>query len=81
MPDFSNDDQFGAFFGQLPEHGARAMRSSGQGFGEGEGGAPAGNPTPDATTTGPVPMSRREAREAAARQRSEPFRPRRPSSR
>jgi UPF0755 protein len=77
MPDFSNDDPFGALFGQVPEHGARPMRSSGEGFGADDSGPPAGpgtvrrtpaGSTPDAGTTGPAPLSRREAREAAARQ-------------
>src|SRR6478609_10610984 len=52
MPDFSNDDPFGALFGQVPEHGARPMRSSGEGFGADDSGPPAGPGTVRRTPAG-----------------------------
>lgn len=65
MPDSSSDDSFSDLFGKLPDPRARELRSSGEDAG--------GGATPDpAPATGPVgadgaPLSRRAAREAAAR--------------
>lgn len=66
MPESSSEDPFADLFGKLPDPRAREVRSSTEDAGYGR--------TPDpAPTTGPVaadgaPLSRRAAREAAARQ-------------
>ncbi|MHC3000295.1 hypothetical protein OB08_14550, partial [Microbacterium sp. HJ5] len=64
MPDSPSDDPFADLFGKLPDPRERPLRSNGDDAGYGTPAAPAGGAPVSADG---APLSRRAAREAAAR--------------